>query len=107
MCTYVYECYDIYTFAYMRYMYFFSCEFFFFFVTPHTKPMRDSHEYICIRMFVYVHIGWLRLAGSFKLWVSLAEYRLFLQGSFAKETYNFKESTDRSHPMCECVDMCT
>jgi len=38
--------------------------------------------------------------------VSFAEYRLFcrisslLQGSFAKETYNFKEPTNRSHPIC-------
>ena len=23
-----------------------------------------------------------------------------LQGSFAKETYNFKEPTNRSHPIC-------
>ena len=34
-------------------------------------------------------MGWLRLVGSFKLQVSFAEYGSLLQGSFAKETYNF------------------
>jgi len=41
--------------------------------------------------------GWLRLVGSSKLWVSFAEYRVFFQGSFAKETYDFKGPTSRSH----------
>jgi len=59
-------------------------------------------------------MGWLRVVGSFKLWVSFAENRLFyraflqkrriisrslLKGFFAKETYNFKEPTNRSHPI--------
>ena len=49
---------------------------------------------------------WLRLVGSLKLQVSFAEYRLvcrilsLLSGSFAKETYNLKEPTNRSHPIC-------
>jgi len=45
-------------------------------------------------------MGWLRLVGSLKLQVTFAEYRLFFKGSFAKETYNFKEPTNRSHPIC-------
>jgi len=34
-------------------------------------------------------MGWLRLVSSLKLYVS-----------FDKETYNFKEPTNRSHPIC-------
>ena len=45
--------------------------------------------YVCVCFFVCVYVcvgsafdcisgmGWLRLVGSFKLWVSFAEYRLF------------------------------
>ena len=44
-------------------------------------------------------MGWLRLVGSLKLQVSYAEYKSLLQGSFAKETYNFKEPTNRSQPI--------
>ena len=127
--------------------------------------------YICICIYIcsyghnlqYIYMGWLRLVGSFKLYVCFAEYRLFyiciyiyicsyghnliclyglatisrllkiiglfckisslLQGSFAKETYNFKEPTNRSHPIsvsmviytplcmyivcaCVCVSVC-
>ena len=43
-------------------------------------------------------MGWLRLVGSLKLYVSFAEYRFFYRSLFAKETYNFKEHTIRSHP---------
>jgi len=36
----------------------------------------------------------LKIVGLFcRIWS-------LLQGSFAKETYNFKEPTDRSHPIC-------
>jgi len=49
-------------------------------------------------------MGCLRLVGSLKLYVSFAEYSLFCgallqKRSFAKETYNFKEPTNRSHPI--------
>jgi len=62
-------------------------------------------------------MGWLRLVGSLKLYVSFVEYRALLQkrpmilrgllqkrpiilkSSFAKETHNFKEPTNRSHPI--------
>jgi len=43
-------------------------------------------------------MGWLRLVGSFKLYVSFAEYGLF-DSALPKETYNFKEPTNRSHPI--------
>jgi len=35
-------------------------------------------------------MAWLQLVGSLKLWVS-----------FAKETYNFREPTNRSHPIVD------
>ena len=41
-------------------------------------------------------MGWLRLVGSFKLYVSCTEYSLFYRALFAKETHNFKEPTNRS-----------
>jgi len=40
----------------------------------------------------------LRLVGSLKNLGLFAEYRSVLWGSFAKETYIFKEATNRSHP---------
>ena len=46
---------------------------------------------------LYLHMGWPRLIGSLKLYVSSAEHYL-LKGSIAKETYNFKEHTNRIHP---------
>jgi len=51
---------------------------------------------------------WLRSLSSSNLQVSFTEYILFYkaEGSFAKETYNLKEPTNRSHPMsptCVCV----
>jgi len=39
----------------------------------------------------------LKITGLFGTIVSL------LEGSFAKETYNFKEPTNRSHPIYMCV----
>jgi len=49
-------------------------------------------------------MGWLRLVGSLKLYVSFAEYSLFYRAllqkrPIIKETYNFKEPTKRSHPI--------
>jgi len=60
-------------------------------------------------------MGWLSLVGPLKLQASFAEYRLFcrallqkrpiiLRSSFAKEIYNFKEPTNRSHPIKPYVE---
>ena len=43
-------------------------------------------------------MGWLRLVGSFKLYISLIISSL-LQGSLAKDTYNLKKPTNRDHPI--------
>ena len=45
-------------------------------------------------------MGWLRLVRSFKLQGSFAEYNLFYRSLLQRETYNFKEPTNRSHPIC-------
>jgi len=43
-------------------------------------------------------MAWLRLVGSLKLYVSFAKEPYKREYS-AKETYNFKEPTKRSHPV--------
>jgi len=43
-------------------------------------------------------MGWLELAGSIKLQVSFAEYRLFYRALLQKETYISIDPTDCSHP---------
>jgi len=43
-------------------------------------------------------MGWLRLVGSLKLYVSFAK-ELYKRRYSAKETYNFQEPTNRSHPI--------
>ena len=53
------------------------------------------------RLLMY-GVGWLRWLGSSKSQV-LCRISSLLQGSFAKETYNFKEPTNRSHPIGICV----
>ena len=40
-----------------------------------------------VAITVDVSTGWLRLVGSLKSQVSFAEFSLFYQGSFTKETY--------------------
>jgi len=45
-------------------------------------------------------MGWLQLVGSFKLSVSFAKEPYKRELYSAKETYNFKEPTNRSHPIC-------
>jgi len=44
-------------------------------------------------------MGWLRLVGSLKLQVSFAKEPYKKKLYSAKETYNLKEPTNRSHPI--------
>ena len=49
-------------------------------------------------------MGWLRLVGSLKLQVSFAKEPYKKDNILQKKTYNFKEPTDRNHPigrLCE------
>jgi len=48
-------------------------------------------------------MGWLRLVGSLK-WCLFRRISSLLQSSFAKETYDFKEPTNRSHPI-GCLEL--
>jgi len=63
----------------------------------------------CVAEFSKIHgivlwfMGRLRSVGSIKLWVSFAEHHLLYRAFFAKETYNFKEPTNRSHPIVDFV----
>ena len=59
--------------------------------TAHMNASCRTHEGVCML--------WLRLVGSFKVLVSLPLLGLFCGALLAKETYNFKEPTTRSHPM--------
>jgi len=54
----------------------------------------------CIYMvsIVSVGMGWLRLVGSLKLFVSFAEYCLFYR-ALLKKRHNSNEPTNRSHPV--------
>ena len=45
----------------------------------------------------HVYIGWLQSVGLIKLQVSFADCSLFSQVSFAKETCNLIDPTNRSH----------
>jgi hypothetical protein len=46
------------------------------------------------------HIGWLQLVGSIKLLISFAK-ETYKRDYSAKETYNFIDPTDRSHPISD------
>ena len=61
--------------------------------------VKNAHGKNSSSVVVY-RVGWLRLVGSFKLQVSFAEYSLFCTALLQKRPYNFKEPTDRSHPIC-------
>jgi len=63
----------------------------------------DAHVEIVIVLSdgscIFFTMGWLRLVGSFKLYVSLENIVVFCRALLQKETYNFKGPTDRSHPI--------
>ena len=51
------------------------------------------------------NMGWLRVVGYLKLQVSFAKELYTREDYFAKETYNFKEPTTRSHPMVSALSL--
>ena len=63
-----------------------------------TNMYSNKHVYWCSCYGVATISKLLKIIGLFCRISSLAK------GSFAKETYNFKEPTDCSHPICH--DMC-
>jgi len=52
-------------------------------------------------------MGWLRLVGSIKLYVSFADYHRFYRALLAKETYDFIDPTNQSHPIRILVSKCS
>ena len=50
---------------------------------------------IYARGLIYSHMGWLRLVGSLKLWVSVAEYSLFYRALLQKRPVIFAASIMR------------
>jgi len=53
-----------------------------------------------LRIHIRLNVmGWLRLVGSLQTWVSFAKEPYKSDLYSAKETYNFKEPTNRSHPI--------
>jgi len=59
---------------------------------------------ICICMShicAWHRCGVATISGLLKIIGLFCKIQSFLQGSCAKETYNFKEPTNRSHPLCE------
>ena len=79
---------------------------------PNSRTFRQAtlskEGCVCIHISKYVYMGWLRLVGSLKLQVSLAGYSRFYR-TLLRKTYNFKENTNRSHPipMTWIINICT
>ena len=58
--------------------------------TPYLSPLYKS---------TFESMGWLQLVDSLKLLTLFCRILSLLYGSFAKETFHFKEPTNRSHPI--------
>jgi len=64
-----------------------------------THVITSSHA-VRMRMCADIRaMGWLRLVGSSKLYVSFVKEPYKKRRYSAKETYNLKEPTNRSHPI--------
>jgi len=65
------------------------------------------YSYICIRIHRHTHIliysyGVATISRLLKIIGLFCRIQSLLQGSFANETYNFKEPTNQSHPILFC-----
>ena len=58
-------------------------------------------RYAVLQNCVCIHMGWLRLVGSFKSQVSFAK-EPYKRDYSAKETYDIKEPTNRRYPIGVC-----
>jgi len=70
-----------------------------------TRSYTSHDSAMCMTWLLHTDIGWLRLAGALTLQVSLQNIGLFCRALLQKrkETCNFKEPTNRSHPISLCV----
>jgi len=107
MCIHTYICTYIHTQAYSyRYVSRRAC-------AVEISSVCPIYVYVdeCTRAYTYIpvcgcmNMGWLWLVGSLKVQDKSQMISLFcrisflLQGSFAKESYDFKDPTNRSHPI--------
>jgi len=69
----------------------------------YTKESRHTCEWVKSHAWHTLAMSWLRLVGSLKIWVSFAKEPYERDLYSAKETYVFKESTNRSHPILSRV----
>ena len=66
----------------------------------------STHLCVCVCVCVWCRDGVPTIRRLLKIIGLFCRISSLLQGSFAKETFNLKESTNRSHPMCFTVYMC-
>ena len=70
--------------------------------TIRSHPIPQTHAAFSDLSASLAAMGWLRLVGSLKLQVSFAKEPYKKELYSAKETYNFKEPTNRSNPIAPC-----
>jgi len=64
---------------------------------------KNNSEISCVHVdWEYTHIYGLDMECAYRALLQKRPMIFVLQGSFAKETYNLKEHTNRSHPTCIC-----
>ena len=56
-------------------------------------------EWVCVCVLAHLHYGVATVGRLLKIIVRFCRILSLLKGSFAKETYNFEEPTNRSHPI--------
>jgi len=62
------------------------------------KKQKISYQLVLVLSKVFLY-GVATISRLLKIIGFVGEYRSLLWGSFAKETYNFKEPINRSHPI--------
>jgi len=68
-----------------------------------TRKLDASKEHAPLNAFLYDWYGVATISRLLKILGLFCRISSFLQGSFAKETYNFKAPTHRSHPIPICT----
>ena len=81
-------------------------------LSSHASAYTNIHTFVSVHQLWYVHCvvvssfwyGVATISRLLKIIGLFFRISSLLQGSFAKETYNFKEPTNRSHPICISLD---
>jgi len=70
-------------------------------VFPDGKPKSETTTHDCENKIAQgLRYGVATISRLLKIIGLFCRIQSLLQGSFAKETYDFKEPTNRSHPIC-------